>query len=288
MGDPVANPEPSRRRTFEVNGLALAADEYPADPSRGLALLLHGGGQTRHSWHRAAERLAAAGWSAATLDARGHGESEWAGDTDYTQDALVSDLKGIVATYDQPPILIGASMGGLTSLVAVGEKEVAARALVLVDIAPRIEENGASRIGDFMRARPEGFESLEEVAAAVSAYNPHRKRPSTLEGLKKNVRLREDGRWHWHWDPAFMQITRDEPRRLTAEDRLVKAARNISIPTLLVRGKQSDVVSVEGAKELLELVPGSRYVDVSGAGHMVAGDDNDIFTQEVLTFLDGL
>jgi pimeloyl-ACP methyl ester carboxylesterase len=274
--------------TFQSGAMTLAADEFVADDPRGIALLLHGGGQTRHSWKGAARTLSDKGWTSYTLDSRGHGDSGWAEDRDYSMDALVADLAVVADSVGGEPVLIGASMGGLTSLVAVGEGRVRARALVLVDVAPRIEPEGTARIGQFMNAKPEGFDSLEEVAAAVAAYNPHRKRPASLEGLKKNVRLGDDGRWHWHWDPNFMRPLNNEPTRLTDPDRLQNAARAVRVPTLLVRGKQSDVLSVEGAKEFLGLVEGSRLVDVSGAGHMVAGDDNDIFTREVLAFLDGL
>jgi pimeloyl-ACP methyl ester carboxylesterase len=274
-------------RTFEVGGLRLRGDEVLAKDPRGTVLLLHGGGQTRHSWKGAADVLRGAGWSSVSLDSRGHGESDWAPDGEYSMEALSCDLAVIAAEFDSP-VLVGASMGGLTSMVATGEGKVTPRGLVLVDVAPRIEPAGTQRIGDFMRARPEGFANLEEVADAVAAYNPHRPRPRSLEGLKKNVRLRDDGRWHWHWDPAFMTPPAGEPNRLVDRDQLVAAARRVTVPTLLVRGVQSDVLSEEGAQELLSLIPGSRLVDVAGAGHMVAGDDNDIFARAVLEFLDGL
>jgi pimeloyl-ACP methyl ester carboxylesterase len=274
-------------RTYDVDGIKVRGDEVVAQPSRGTVILLHGGGQTRHSWKGAAKVLADAGWSSVALDTRGHGESDWAPDHNYGMAALVDDLAAVADTLDTPPVLVGASMGGLTSLMAVGEGKVRARGLVLVDVAPRIEPEGSRRVRDFMRARPEGFASLEEVADAVSAYNPHRTRPRSLEGLKKNVRLR-DGRWHWHWDPAFMRPLDDEPTRMIDYDRLAAAARAVTVPTLLVRGVQSDVLSPAGAQELLSLVPGSRLADVEGTGHMVAGDDNDAFARAVVDFLDGL
>jgi pimeloyl-ACP methyl ester carboxylesterase len=278
---------PTERRLV-LDGIELAADEYTAgtDP-KGTALLLHGGGQTRHSWKGAAAAIAASGWHTLSLDARGHGDSGWAPDGDYSMQALVDDLTQVARGYHRP-VLIGASMGGLTSLVAVGEGAVTARGLILVDVAPRIEKSGADRIGAFMRANPEGFESLQAVADAVAAYNPHRARPPRLEGLRKNVRLREDGRWHWHWDPAFIQPVDDEPGRLVDPERLRDAAQAVRVPTLLVRGVQSDVLSEEGAREFLQLVPEARFVDVKGAGHMVAGDDNDMFAHEVGRFLDAL
>ncbi|MCW2534127.1 MAG: alpha/beta hydrolase [Blastococcus sp.] len=285
MADPV-------QRRFAADGVELAADEFAADDSRGTALLTHGGGQTRHSWKNAARTLSERGWTSVTLDTRGHGDSTWAPDGNYSMDALIADLVTVTAALDQPPVLIGASMGGVTSLVAAGEGHVAARGLVLVDVAPRIEPVGAARVRDFMTANPDGFATLEDVAEAVSAYNPHRERSASLEGLKRNVRLMDDGRWHWHWDPALMRRgdggDDDETRGVLSYERLQDAARSLTIPTLLVRGQQSDVVSPEGAAELLDLVPGSRFVDVQGTGHMVAGDDNDVFTREVLGFLDTL
>jgi pimeloyl-ACP methyl ester carboxylesterase len=161
-----------------------------------------------------------------------------------------------------------------------------ASALVLVDVAPRLEEEGIARIAEFMLGNLDGFASLEEVADAVAAYNPHRPRPSDLSGLRKNVRQRDDGRWYWHWDPSFLSGGRtDEPRSLRNEDRLDDAARALTLPTLLVRGRQSDVLSEAGARHLVTLVPHARYVDVGGAGHMVAGDRNDAFNDAVVDFL---
>lgn len=199
-------------------------------------------------------------------------------------DAMVADLHAIVASLESAPVLVGASMGGMTSLVAQGEAAELARALVLVDIAPRTEPVGVKRITDFMSSNPDGFGSLDEVVDAVQAYNPHRNRPRNLDGLKKNVRLRDNGRWYWHWDPAFLDFGDESSRRIST-GRLYEAARNIDVPTLLVRGTNSDVVSAEGAEELRQLIPTAR-IEEAAAGHMVAGDDNDVFSEQVVRFLD--
>jgi pimeloyl-ACP methyl ester carboxylesterase len=267
-------------------GVMLAGDVW-GDPSAQLVMLLHGGGQTRHAWKRTGERLAEAGYCAIALDARGHGDSEWAPDGEYSLDIMVADLEAVVATFDRSdrprPVLVGASLGGGVSLAAIGTGRIDAGALVLVDIAPQIETEGVQRIRDFMLAKPDGFASLEEVADAVASYQPHRPRPSDLRGLAKNVRLGEDGRYRWHWDPAFM----DGPRRLNTGDMaLDDMARRVEVPTLLVRGALSDLVSPEGARHFLELCPHAEYVDVAGAAHMVAGDRNDIFGDAVIEFLD--
>ena len=271
------------------DGLTLAADAYgPADGPP--VVLFHGGGQTRHAWDGTARLLGDKGWRATTVDLRGHGDSDWAGpDGGYSLDAFAADVRAVAAVQPHPPALIGASLGGLSALVAIAEAPpgvAVASALVLVDVAPRLEEEGIARIAEFMLGNLDGFASLEEVADAVAAYNPHRPRPSDLSGLRKNVRQRDDGRWYWHWDPSFLSGGRtDEPRSLRNEDRLDDAARALTLPTLLVRGRQSDVLSEAGARHLVTLVPHARYVDVGGAGHMVAGDRNDAFNDAVVDFL---
>jgi pimeloyl-ACP methyl ester carboxylesterase len=274
---------PDPMRFFEgVGGVRLAADEW-GDPNGPLVLLQHGGGQTRHAWRGAGERLGRAGYHAIAFDARGHGDSDWAPDGLYGQDVMVQDLVRVVAALGRRrPVLVGASMGGGTSLVAVGEDHVDATALVMVDIAPRIEMDGVAKINAFMQQKPGGFDSLEEVAAAIAAYQPHRTRPRTLDGLAKNVRLGADGKYHWHWDPRFLTVRRDIGRRL---QRLEACARSLRLPTLLVRGGLSDVLSEEGAREFLALCPRCEYVNVTGAAHMVAGDRNDHFGDAVVAFL---
>jgi non-heme chloroperoxidase len=265
-----------------AGGITIAGDSW-GDPVGPLVLLQHGGGQTRHAWKGAGVALGAAGYHAVAFDARGHGDSDWAPDGLYGQDVMVEDLKCVVAALgNRRPVLVGASMGGGTSLVAAGEDHIDATALVIVDIAPRIEMDGVEKIKAFMTRKPEGFDSLEEVAAAIASYQPHRKRPTNLAGLAKNLRLGADGKYHWHWDPRFRAATRDLDRR---QQRLEACARRLKLPTLLVRGGLSDVLTEEGAQSFLQLCPHAEYVNVANAAHMVAGDRNDIFGNAVIDFL---
>ncbi|SFR82118.1 Pimeloyl-ACP methyl ester carboxylesterase [Marinobacter daqiaonensis] len=267
-----------------TNGIRLAAD-VAGDPSHQPVVMLHGGGQTRHSWGALARVLGNNGYYAVNVDMRGHGESEWCPDSDYTLDRFVEDVHQILENLTQPPVLIGASLGGISSMIAAAAREADhIRGLVLVDIVPKMEVEGIQRIRDFMLAHLNGFDSMEEVVDAVSAYMPQRKRAGNSEGLRKNLRQGEDGRLYWHWDPALM-VGERTPNSVRNVDRLRDAARRIQAPTLLVRGKMSDVVSEEGVKDFLELIPGSRAVDVSGAGHMVSGDQNDVFNDAILDFL---
>ncbi|RIK07406.1 MAG: alpha/beta hydrolase [Acidobacteria bacterium] len=248
-------------------------------------VLLHGGGQTRHAWRETSQALAERGFQVIALDLRGHGESDWASDADYTLDAFVADLRSVVESIGGVPSVVGASLGGITALLTEGESEHRHfKNLVLVDVAPRIEAQGVARIIGFMTSRPEGFESVDEAAAAIAEYLPHRPPPSDLSGLAKNLVLGEDGRYRWHWDPAFVMGGRP-PASSGQGDRLRNAAAAIDIPTLLVRGKISDLLSAEGAAEFLELVPHAKFVDVAGAGHMVAGDSNSAFAEAVVEFL---
>ncbi len=265
-----------------TGGIRIAGDSW-GNPDGPLVLLQHGGGQTRHAWKGAGVALGAAGYHAVAFDARGHGDSDWAPDGLYGQDVMVEDLKCVVAALgNRRPVLVGASMGGGTSLVAAGEDHIDATALVIVDIAPRIEMDGVEKIQAFMTQKPQGFDSLEEVAAAIASYQPQRKRPRNLAGLAKNLRLGADGKYHWHWDPRFRAATRDLEKR---HERLEACARNLKLPTLLVRGGLSDVLSEEGAQDFLRLCPHSEYVNVANAAHMVAGDRNDVFGNAVIDFL---
>ncbi|CAN5605235.1 alpha/beta fold hydrolase [soil metagenome] len=273
------------------NRLALVGDAEGPE-SGPPVLLLHGGGQTRHSWSGTLTTLAGQGWRAVSFDLRGHGDSQWAPDGDYTLEAFAADVAAVAASFDRPPALVGASLGGLSSLVALADAEdqsALASSLVLVDVAHRLETQGRDRIGAFMTGNLDGFDSLEEAAEVVAAYNPSRPRPRDLSGLRKNLRQGDDGRWSWHWDPRFIRGSfgsPDETRSSMVEPgRLHDAAVALAVPTLLVRGRSSDLLSEEGAREFLELVPQAEFADVAGAGHMVAGDRNEVFNMAILRFL---
>ena len=277
---------PKREVRYAVgDDIFIAADVW-GNPSAAPVILLHGGGQTRHAWGGAGEILARAGFHVISIDLRGHGDSTWDPHGNYQLESHAADLHAIVSTLQQPPALVGASLGGMISLVYQGELYPGhACAVVLVDITPRPNPEGVDRVIGFMKSHPEGFASLEDAARAVAAYLPHRPAPRSTRGLEKNLRQGPDGRWRWHWDPAL--IDNVERRRASHEspNRLLDAARTLSVPTLLVRGQRSDVVTEHGAREFMELVSHAEYVDVADAAHMVAGDDNDAFADAVVEFL---
>ncbi len=267
--------------------IELAAHAW-GQPEHPPVILLHGGGQTRHAWKNTARQLAAQGFYAMAVDLRGHGDSGWSPSGKYSMDGFVADLRCIAKTCRQPPVVIGASLGGITGLVCEGEGPPLMAALVLVDVTPTVQQTGIEKIRLFMGAQAkEGFASVEAAADSIAAYLPHRPRPRSLAGLGKNLRQHVDGRYRWHWDPALLNFSQQS---LTAalSARLTAAASEIKMPVLLVRGDASELVSTADVDQFLKLVPHAQYANVADAGHMVAGDVNDQFGVAVLDFLLGL
>jgi|SRR5690606_21103424 pimeloyl-ACP methyl ester carboxylesterase len=269
---------------LEADGVVLAAERFGDDTGPGL-LFTHGLGQTAGAWRQVARRFAVAGWTALAADARGHGASgRNPPHLPYSPELLVEDLRRWAATFPSPPVLVGASMGGLTGMVAQALHGCFS-ALVLVDITPRWEPEGVARILRFMRAHSDGFGSIEQAIDAIASYMPHRPRKSA-QALSSLLVRDEDGRWRWHWDPRLVDdMNRDVDVR---QQQLVEAARRIDVPTLLVTGGASDVVSRDTIDEFLALVPHAEHHLVADARHLVAGDDNDAFAGAVARFLAGL
>jgi pimeloyl-ACP methyl ester carboxylesterase len=272
-----------------AEGNRLVADLW--DGRGHPVVFLHGGGQTRRAWDATARRIADNGMRAITVDLRGHGESEWVASKAYTFADYGEDAAAIVRQtadmFHAAPSAVGASLGGLSALIAETRFGPLLDSLVLVDITPRMDPDGVSKIQGFMGERiEEGFASLEEAADAIAGYLPHRKRPTSLDGLAKNLRLGDDGRYRWHWDPAFMTSERNiNHRSREAMEGLIAALPKLRLPVLLVRGMQSELVHEDFAREFVDLAPDASYVDVGGAGHMVAGDKNDVFCGAILDFL---
>lgn len=284
-----------------THGVNLIADEWNRDAgartsgssgppgSSGVVpptiLMLHGGGQNRFSWKNTGQILADDGFHVVAVDTRGHGDSDHSPGADYAIETLANDVLRVIEAIARPVVIVGASMGGLTGiLVAHQAGPQTVTRLVLVDVVPRFEKDGSARIRDFMFNHVHGFDSLEEAADTVAAYLPYRTKPANPEGLKKNLRQR-DGRWYWHWDPALLTKPEDDPHRRV--EKLERAAIDLKIPILLIRGKLSDVVSAEGVKDFLAKVPHAEFVELSDAGHTAAGDDNDAFTEAVVQFVKG-
>lgn len=281
-----------RHTRLRGGGVELAADVWgnPTDPP---VIFLHGAGQSRRAWDEAARALAGRGWQALTVDHRGHGDSEWPVETAYEWAHFADDVEALVEQCTQPPVVVGASLGGIAALTAQGRADQQLfRALVLVDVTPRLRLQGVKRIVGFMAANPDGFSSLDEASQVIADYTGRAKPPSS-EPLRQVLREGPDRRWRWHWDVRFLEgradaiLAADESsaRTDTMREELLYAARQVRVPTLVVRGAQSDMVSPHAVRELVEIVAGARYVDVADAGHMVAGDQNDRFIDAIVRFL---
>ena len=275
-------------RVFKVSeDREIIASEW-GDNLNPLVIMLHGGGQTRHSWKGVAAKIADLGFYVIAHDLRGHGESFWDSDGDYTFDAHRDDLVRIIQQLGKKASLVGASLGGMISLSLAGHREESKHCsgLIMVDIGMRPNDEGSDRIVEFMRSGAKGFASVEEAADAVSGYLPHRERPKDISGLKKNLRLKEDGRYYWHWDPLFltdrtgMGEVREERFR-----QLENSAKRITVPTLLVQGALSDILTNKEKEEFLNAVPHAKFAEIQQATHMVVGDKNDIFAEAIVDFL---
>jgi pimeloyl-ACP methyl ester carboxylesterase len=275
-----------------ADGLLLVADVHgPLDGPP--ALLLHGMGQTRQSWGLAAAKLGDQGWRAYAVDQRGHGDSDRSLSAAYEHSHIAADLLALCEALETAPLIVGASMGGVAALIAQGISDTQLyRGLVLVDITPEIHMDGARRIIAFMSANPDGYCDLDEAAEAISAFRGRNRGKASPDGLNRVLRQSPDGRWRWHWDPRLLDTRKvwlADPKTAEAhreEMRLGMSAgvRKLTVPTMLVRGGSSDVVTPAAAEALLHLIPQARFVDVAEATHMVAGDRNDIFSAAVLEF----
>jgi pimeloyl-ACP methyl ester carboxylesterase len=267
-------------------GIRLAADTF-GDPNAPVVLMLHGGGQTRHAWHGTATGLADAGWRAVTVDLRGHGQSTHPRPPAYALEDFAADVRALIAAIAEDPVVVGASLGGIASLLALTDPPAApAAGLVLVDVAHRFQPRGGGRIVSFMERYPNGFATLADAAEAVAAYLPHRAHPRDTQGLRHNLRYNY-GRWRWHWDPEILTQARPLLRdQAQLSERLTSATTRLRQPCLLVRGAESDVLSAGIAREFIELAPTATLTEVPRAGHMVAGDNNNAFTAAIHAWLD--
>ena len=274
-----------RHREFIVNGGHRIVGSF-AGPDDGMpVMLLHGGGQTRHAWGRAVAALAREGYQAYSLDLRGHGDSAWSAEGDYALEAYCDDLRGVVEQIGRTPALVGASLGGMVSLLAAAEPPaLAVSCLVLVDVTARLSTKGVDYIAEFMNGTVGGFDSIEDAGLAVAKYLPHRKPPKDLSGLRKNLREGKDGRLYWHWDPAMQRGGSEEEMAILAR-RMEAAARLVTAPTLILRGGKSELVTPEAASEFVKMFPRGEFVEIGDAHHMVAGDQNDPFSQALVDFV---
>jgi pimeloyl-ACP methyl ester carboxylesterase len=272
-----------QQRFTSLDGLTLVG-EVGGVCHAPVVILMHGGGQTRHSWAGAMRALVARGYHVINFDARGHGDSDWSSVGAYDLEDRVDDLSCVLGDNTSNYALVGASLGGATALAAIA-RGMRPTAVILIDVVPEAKEAGIQRIHAFMSKTLDGFMTLEEAVDAVVAYNPDRPRPRDPTGLMRNLRTSPDGRLRWHWDPMIV-VEQPETRRRKLAAYAEEVARAERLPMLLVRGVESDVVSDQGIARFRQLLPHLEVIDINAAGHMVVGDRNDAFNAGVLGFLD--
>jgi flavin reductase (DIM6/NTAB) family NADH-FMN oxidoreductase RutF/pimeloyl-ACP methyl ester carboxylesterase len=271
---------------YGAGGIRLAVDAV-GDPQNPCVLLLPGFGQTRGAWASVAKALGAAGRYAVTVDLRGHGDSDWSPDRAYALGDIVQDVLAILKQLPDRPAIVGASIGGLAALAAIGESERSlASALVLVDAAPRMSRLGMDRSTLLMTRDAEGFGSVQEAAQVLAELSDTTTEAIDLAELREHLRRADDGRYRWHLDPAYKGFEIGPEGRLAAQQRFMAAAQMIDLPTLLVRGQHSDIVDQHSVDAFKALVPHADVAEIPGAGNVMIGRRNDAFDIAVLEFLE--
>ena len=266
-----------------VNGMNFHYLEW-GQPGSPTILMLHGGGQQAHSWDFISLPLSEQ-WHILALDQRGHGDSDWAADGDYSIEAHQSDLDGFIAALGLRDFhLIGHSMGGRNSYVWAARHPGTLRSLVIVDTGPVAQSRGRDRIQNF-RELPDELDSFEEFAARVQEYTG-RSREQTLGALQYSIRQRPDGKWSWKYDKLLRTPGRQSPA--WSEEQLWAAVSKIDCPTLITRGGDSDIFADETMQRMQQVIPNCAAVTIPAAGHLVAGDNPAAFLTAVREFYGGL
>lgn len=263
-------------------GISLATD-IAGDPWKPRLIFVHGGGQSRRSWRRALRNMAISGFSVVSFDLRGHGESAWSTDGDYTLEAHVRDLTAIVRAMPSRPSLIGASLGGRVALetaARLGPELV--KGLVLVDLTPKLHPAGMQRVQNFLKISMNGFDTIEDAAAVLEKY-AERQIGHNYFRLRNSIRTDLDGRIYWRWDPQA--ATEKSLARPDIEDLLTDAASRLQIPTLLVRGTESDLVTDDCVAHFRQTLPSAEVVDIAGGGHLMKTQDLTVFCEATIDFL---
>lgn len=270
-------------RDVAIGNLKLHYQEW-GSPSAPTVLMVHGFGVSGHMFDEFAERMQDR-YHLIALDQRGHGDSEWSNDGDYSREAFVADIEGLVAELNLDRIvLMGHSMGGLNAVSYTVKNAGRVRALILVDVGPESAKEGVDNIVRFTRG-PDELE-FEEFVEMAHRFNPRRTLDNIRERMRHRLKQTETGKWTWKFDKRFREDR--EGLRVGSElsnDDTWQLFRGIRVPTLLVRGAESDVLTPEVAERVVAEMPRARLSIVPRAGHSVPGDNPDDFTAAVRTFV---
>ncbi len=248
-------------------------------------LCLHGITQTAHSWDEVAADLAS-DYRVLSFDQRGHGDSDWAPDGDYTRHTQAADVDAISAALTLPPfVLAGMSMGGINAVTFAARHAEKVRALIIVDVSPEIQARGVENIRSFIQAADE-LDSFDAFVERAHQFNPRRSLDNIRSRLTYNLKQLPNGKWTWKYDKALRSGERSF--QASALLNLWDDVRALRCPTLIIKGGDSDILSAESAAKLQAAIPNSRLVVVPGAGHSVMGDNPQAFVAAAREFLRGI
>jgi pimeloyl-ACP methyl ester carboxylesterase len=249
------------------------------EPDADAVLLLHGGNQSAHSWDLVSLHLADR-YHVFALDQRGHGDSEWSRDLDYSIEAKAAD--GAAFIQDQRlglPIVLGHSMGGqVTMRMVLSGTDV--KAVILVDVGPELSPKGVEVVHNFVTHNVE-FDDLDAFLDNVVKYDPYRSRQHIARTVKYNMLRRADGKYVSKVD--HRRANNEAPAPMPLDD-----VAGIRRPVLLVRGEESNVLEPDAAARFVAALPDGRLETVAHAGHNVHGANTPGFLDAIAPFLAAL
>lgn len=247
-------------------------------------LLLHGFAQTCHSWDFVALSLSDK-FRVVALDQRGHGDTSWDIDGDYSPGKYQEDLRSVIDRLGLDNlILIGLSMGGRNAFTFAAENKSLVKSLIIVDAAPQNQKIGSENIRRFVQQEDE-LDSIEDFVARVMEYNPRRSPKQIRGSIRHNLKQLPSGKWTWKYDKVLRSGDAILNHNREYSDKLWSDADSVDVPTLIVRGSASDVISMETGEELHKRIIKSQLVTIEDAGHLVVGDNPSGFCEAVKGFL---
>ena len=283
MGVEFKNDALPEDRYVDANGLKFHYLEW-GSPDNPPMLLLHGFAQTCHSWDFVALSFCDR-FRVMALDQRGHGDSDWAPNGDYSPETQQHDIKAIVESLDLNEfVLMGLSMGGRNSFTYAANNPDRVKALVIVDAGPENRRGGTENIRNFVQQADE-LNSVDEFVERVMKFNPRRSAEQIRGSIMHNLKQLPNGKWTWKYD----KILRSPGRRMGSDPDMTKRlwgyVESLQCPTLVVRGGNSDVIALDTADGMHKRIPNGKLATVEGAGHLVMGDSPAGFQKVVRNFL---
>jgi pimeloyl-ACP methyl ester carboxylesterase len=269
-------------REVEANGLKLHYLDWGREGKPPI-LFLHGGALTAHTWDLVCLALRQ-DYHCLAPDMRGHGDSDWSPEADYSHDSMGADVEALVEHlgFDQFT-LVGMSMGGVASMAYAGRNHHRLTGFVLVDVGPEGRAPGRQRIQQFVSG-PRELDSIEEFVERAVAFNPLRKPELLRRSLHHNLRQTPEGKWTWKYDDRIHHRLGD-PERQRRRAELWEAIPKIACPSLVVRGGKSENFYDEDAEKLANALPRGSWVRIEGAGHTVQGDQPAALVEVLRKFL---